>query len=99
MKNILIDCLGVLLYGSGFLFWPVCALLWRRKRRTTALRWVFLTQLAGNLVFAGLALLSIVKLEHGYYWFILSIFLNILFTPLAFGAAIYDYVNGERRAA
>ena len=76
----------------------LCAVLWRRKRRTTALRWMFLAQLAGNLVLAGLALLSIVKLEHGYDWLILSILLNIVFTPLAFGAAIYDFVHGERRA-
>ena len=99
MKNIFISGLGVLLYGSGFLFWPVCALLWRGRRRTTALRWVFLAQLAGNLVLAGLALLSIIKLEHGYDWFILSILLNILFTPLALGAAIYDFVHSRTRAA
>ncbi len=99
MENILISCLGILLYGSGFLFWPVCALLWRGKRRTKALRWVFLAQLAGNIVLAGLALLSIIKLEHGYYWFMLSIFLNILFTPLALGAAIYDFGHTKSEAA
>ena len=99
MRDILIKCLGVPLYASGFLFWPVFALLWHRKRRTTALRWVFFVQLACTLVLVGLACFSSIKLEHGYYWLMLLILLNLLFTPVALGAAIYDFVRNQTRAA
>ena len=42
MRDVFIGIFGILLYASGLLVWPVCLLLWRKKRRrTTASRWVF----------------------------------------------------------
>jgi hypothetical protein len=33
-------------------------------------------------------------LEHQYYWLILMIVVNVVFTPAAIAAAIYDYARG-----
>ena len=86
-----------LLSGSGFLIWPVCALLWRGKKRTSALRWVFLAQSAGNSILVGFALLSNTKLEYRD-WLTVLIVSNLLFTPLVLGAAIYDFAYNIRWA-
>jgi hypothetical protein len=98
MNDLAVAPLAILLYGSGLLIWPVCALLWRKKRRTLALRWVSLSELIGLLVLYGFASFSRGILEHGYYWLVLMILANIVFTPLAMGAAIYDYFRGQPHA-
>lgn len=91
MEDIAINVLGALCFGSGFLFWPICALAWRAKRRTTVLRWVFVGQVVCTLVLGGFALLSGVKVDPGDAWLILLEFLNVFFTALAMIAAIVDY--------
>ena len=92
IENLLIGILGVLLYASGLLAWPVCGLLWRRKKRhTRALRWVFFCELACQLVIIGFFIFSRGILEHQYDLLICSILVNIAFTPLMILAALYDY--------
>ena len=96
MSEALVCILGALLYLSGLLVWPIFALLWRKKkRRTIALRWVFFSALLCMLVLFGLATSRIVKLEHGYDWFIVWIPLNLLFTFAGLVAAIYDWAQSE----
>src|SRR5690349_20278222 len=99
MRDIALAPLAILLCGSGLLVWPTCALLWRKKRRTRALRWFFFSELLCQLVLAGFAVIPYRILEHGYYWLILMIMTNIVFTPLAIGAAFYDYFRGENHVA
>jgi hypothetical protein len=99
MHDIAFAPLAILLYGSGLLVWPVCALLWRKKRRTRALRWVFLSELLCLLVLFGFAAFSRGILEHGYSWLILMIVANIAFTPLAMGGACYDYFRARKHGA
>lgn len=97
-ESILTTDFLLLLSGSGFLFWPVCALVWRGKRSTSALRWMFLAQLAFNLVWAVFALLPHVNMEFRD-WCSRSVQLNLfLFLPLAIGAAIYDFADSEQWA-
>src|SRR5215472_5578523 len=96
MPEVLINIFGTLLYVSGLLLWPIFALLWcRKKRRTIALRWVFFLELLCLAVIYVLAKTRIVKLEHGYYWFILWIPLNLLFTLAGLFAAMYDWAHSE----
>jgi hypothetical protein len=100
MKDVLIYVLGVLLYASGLLIWPTCALLWRGTgRRTRALMCVFFGQLLLLLALVAFFIFSNGLLEHQYYWLLLMIMLNLGFTPLAIGAACYDYFRGHNRAA
>ena len=100
MKALLIDLFGSLFYTSGFLIWPLCVFLWRKQKpRTTALRWLFFGELVCFAAVGGLALSSAVHLEHGYYWCIILIVVNVIFTVLALGAAIYDYDESRRGAA
>jgi ABC-type phosphate transport system permease subunit len=90
-ENILMYMLGAVLYFSGLLVWPVYALLWRkRRRRTRALRWVFFSQLSCELVLAGFFFFSRGLMEHQYGWLFLMLVLNVVFTPVALLAAIYD---------
>ena len=94
MSDALISIFWSLLYLSGLLVWPIFALLWcKKKRRTPALRWVFFSELLCMLVVYGLAASGIVKLGHGYYWFIVWIPLNLLFTFAGIVAAIYDWAQ------
>ncbi len=96
MERILITYLVLLLYGGGFLLWPVFALLWRGKRSTFALRRMFLAQVACNLVLAGFAFFSNIPLGQDN-WLILLFLLNtLLFTPLAIGAAVYDFFRSQQ---
>lgn len=83
--------LGAVLYSSGLLVWPVCAFLWHQnKRKTTGLRWVFLCQLVCDVVLAGFFIFSRNLLEHQYGWLFLMLVVNVVFTPAAIIAAIYD---------
>lgn len=96
MTSVLIGVIVGLFYVSGFLLWPLFALFWRKKRRrTTALRWVFLIELLCLLVLLVLASSGGVKLEHGYYWFIIWVPLNLLFTLAALAAATLDYARTQ----
>jgi hypothetical protein len=47
------------------------------------------------IALGGFAFFGNVKLEHGYYWFILLILLNLFFTLIALGAAAYDLARSE----
>jgi hypothetical protein len=98
MNDAFIALIGALLYGSGLLFWPVCAFLWHRKRRTRALRLVFFCEFTCLLVLAGFAAFSHGILAHGYSWLMLMILANIIFTLLAIGAAIFDYASDAHSA-
>jgi hypothetical protein len=96
MSEAFVNIFVGLFYLSGLLVWPIFALLWRKKkRRTIALRWVFFVELLCLVVVYGLAKTRIVKLEHGYYWFILWIPLNLLFTLAGLMAALYDWARSE----
>ena len=97
MRDIALAPLAILLYGSGLMVWPLCALFWRKTdRRSRALKWVFFAQLLLLLALIGFFVFSNGLLEHQYYWLILMIMLNLAFTPLAIGAAIYDFVSASR---
>jgi hypothetical protein len=92
IENVLIGIVGLLLYASGLVVWPVCALFWRKKKRhTKALRWTFLCELACQLVIIGFFIFSRGILEHQYGWLVFSILVNIVFTPAMILAAFYDY--------
>lgn len=92
MNGIETVLMAVLFYGSGLLVWPICALLWRKKRvRTTALKWVFFSELLCLSVLYGFACFSQGLLEHGYYWFFVMIIVNLLFIPIALLAVAVDY--------
>jgi hypothetical protein len=100
MQDLLIKNGAILLcglfYSSGLLVWPICALVWRRRKsRTRALPWVFFIELAGLLVLMGFCMFSHGILEHGYYWCVYMMFLNIAFTPFALGAALYDHAHRD----
>jgi len=95
MRDIALLPLAILLYGSGFLVWPACALAWRKARRTRALRLVFFLELLCLITLYGFMCFSTGILEHGYYWLVLMILANILFTPFAIGAAIYDFFRSQ----
>lgn len=97
MQDALVFLFGVPLYFSGFFFWPACAWSLRKSGcRTRALRWVFLSQLSLLLVLIGLFVFSKGLLEHQYYWLGFMVLLNVLFTPLAIGAMIFDYRAGNQ---
>jgi hypothetical protein len=91
MKDVLMMVVGGVLYFSGLLVWPVCVFLWRKKkRRTRVLRWVFLCQLLCDLVLAAFCAFSRGLMEHQYGWIFLMLVVNVVFTPAALLAAVYD---------
>lgn len=97
MIDVLLAILGFAFYVSELLVWPACALLWRGTgKRTRALRRVFFTQLFLLLVLVGFAVFSRGLLEHPYGWLFLMLVLNVVFTPLALGAAVYDSSRAAR---
>ena len=96
MRDIALLPLLIILYGSGLLIWPACALAWRKTRRTRALRWAFFVKLVCLLTLYAFGCFSRGILEHGYYWLVLMIMANIVFTPFAIGAAIYDFFRGQK---
>ena len=89
MPQFLIGLFGIAIYSSGFLLWPIRRWLTRRRRvRGKALLSVFLGQFLSYLVVGCLGFFSTIRLEHGYYWFIILILLNVIFT----GAGIIAWV-------
>jgi len=85
---ILLAPVGIVVYGSGLLLWPLRRRLRRKRVRGKSLGFVFLAQL---LAYAAVACCSIfIHLEHVYYWFIFLIELNIVFTIAAVIAWIRD---------
>jgi hypothetical protein len=92
LDKLVIGLLCVLLYGSGFLVWPVFALIWRRSgRRAKALCWTFFAELLGQAALAGFFIFSRDILEHQYYWLMCMIIMNVLFTPVMILSAVYDH--------
>ena len=59
---------------------------------------MFFGELTCFLILAGFAAFSRGILAHGYSWLILMILVNIVFTPLAIAAAIYDFVSDTHSA-
>jgi hypothetical protein len=99
IKTVLIGLLGALLYVSGLLVWPICALLWRKQgRHARVLRWAFFGGLACQLVVAGFFVFSRGIFGHQYYWCIVSMMVNVLFTPPMIIAALYDHGNQSPKA-
>src|SRR5258708_414890 len=90
---------GSLFFSGVFVLALWSFFFWRKKRRARALRWVFFGQLVLLLVLIGFYLFSHGLLEHPYFWLILMIMLNVLFTPIAIWAAFYDYDHSNDRAA
>ncbi len=86
--QILLLPLGVLMYGSGLLFWPIRRLVRRTKVRGKSLGFVFLAQVGSYVAVACCS--AFIKLEHFYYWFIFLIELNVLFTIAAVVALLRD---------
>jgi hypothetical protein len=94
--NILLAPLVILLYGSGLLLWPIRR--WRRRRQKVRGRALAFVSIAQLMAYAAVACCSLfVHLGHFYYWFIILIELNILFTIAGVIAWMRD-VNFERRA-
>lgn len=97
LLQILLLPLGVLIYGSGLLFWPIRRWVRRNKVRGKSLGFVFLAQL---ISYAAVACCSaFIKLGHFYYWFIFLIQLNVLFTIAAVVALLRDARYERNRAA
>src|SRR5215469_10605215 len=96
LRETLTYVLVPLFYVSGLLVWPMLALLWRGQGlRKTAVKCVFWTELGCLMVLAGFEMFSQGLLEHGYYWCVLMILANLIFTPLALIAATFDYGRGK----
>src|SRR6185436_4827254 len=95
--EILLMPIAVVFYASGLLLWPIRRWL-RRKRsiRGRSLWFVFLGQLAAYLATIIVAAIRPQMLEHGYYWCIILIELNILFTIAGVVAWIRDSVYESR---
>jgi hypothetical protein len=92
--DVILMPLGVLMYGSGLLFWPIRRWVRRSKVRGKSLGFVFLVQLISYIAVGCCSIF--IRLGHLYYWFIFLIELNILFTIAAVVALIRD-ARYERR--
>src|SRR6266571_1283979 len=82
---------AVVFYGSGLLLWPLRR--WLRRRRAVrgkSLGFIFLGQSISYVATLVVAMVRPGLLEHGYYWFIILIELNILFTVAGVIAWIRD---------
>ncbi len=97
LLQILLLPLGVLIYGSGLLFWPIRRWVRRNKVRGKSLGFVFLAQVVSYLAVACCS--AFIKLEHFYYWFIFLIELNVLFTIAAVVALLRDVHYERNRGA
>jgi hypothetical protein len=98
--NVLLAPFVVLLYASGLLLWPIRR--WRMRTRAIrgkSLGFVLLGQIISYVAVAVVATLRPWLLEHGYYWFIILIELNIIFTIAGAIAWIRDSYFERRRAA
>ena len=83
--------IAVVFYGSGLLLWPIRRWLHRKRSvRGRSLGFVCLGQL---VAFSAIAVLAVARpgmLEHPYYWCILLIELNILYTIVGVIAWLRD---------
>ena len=94
INNVFLGLLGLLLYGSALFVWPICGFLWRKTgRHANVLRWAFSLCLACQLTVIGFFAFSHSILEHQYYWCMVSIMVNVAFTPIMIAAAFYDYAK------
>ena len=97
-RNILLSPLLVVFYGSGLLLWPIRR--WLRRKRSVRGRLLGFFFLGQTVAYATIIIIGAIRprmLEHGYYWFIILIELNILFTIAGAIAWIRDSAY-ERRA-
>lgn len=96
--QILLLPLGLLLYGSGFLFWPIRRWVRRSRIRGRSLGFVFLGQLAAYVAVAGCW--AFIKFDHlsSLVWE-----LNEAFTVAAVIALLrdvrYERIQETNRAA
>lgn len=101
LLQILLLPLGILLYASGLLIWPIRRWVRRGKVRGKLLGFAFLGQLASYVVVAICSVF--IRLEHFYGWFVFVIELNIIFTIAAIVAWIrdvrYEHVQEASHAA
>jgi hypothetical protein len=87
--NILLVPLAIVMYGSGLLLWPIRRWLHRKQKiRGRFLAIVFIVQLVSYVAVACSS--AFVRLGHFYYWFIVLIELNIVFTLIGVFAWIRD---------
>src|SRR6478672_10776532 len=89
--QILLTPLAIILYGSGLLLWPIRR--WRLRKdqvRGKSLGFVFLGQCIAFVVVGLMAAIRPQLVEHGYYWCVILIEINLLFTFVAAGAWIRD---------
>ncbi len=94
IENVLIGLLAILFCGSALMVWPICAVLWRNTgHHAKVLRWAFFMALACQLIVIGFFVFSHGLLEHQYYWCMVSILVNIVFTPIMIVAALYDHAK------
>ncbi len=97
LVNVAIAPLALLFYASGLILWPIRR--WRVRKRSVrgrSLGLVFLGQIVAYIAVAILAAFRPWLMDHGYYWFILLIELNIVFTIAGAIAWVRDS-NFERR--
>ena len=97
VRNIFLAPLAVAFYASGLLLWPIRR--WIRRKRTVrgkSLGFVFLGQLISYIATIVVGVIRPRMMEHGYYWFIILIELNIVFTIAGAIAWVRDS-NYERR--
>ena len=91
IADTLLFLLGIALYSSGLLLWPIRRWLCRRQKvRGRALWFVFLIQAAALPVFIFMGTFYSSRLDVGYGWALLWIEFNVLFTIIGIFAWIRD---------
>jgi hypothetical protein len=81
---------GVPLYLSGLLVWPMCLIFGPKKHSWKRVRRAFLRCLFFQLALIVFALLPIKIVQHLYEWFFLMIVVNIVFTIMGIIALAKD---------
>jgi hypothetical protein len=97
LLQVLLLPMGVLMYASGLLFWPIRRWVRRNKVRGKWLGFVFLAQVVSYVIVACSS--AFIQLGHYYYWFIFLIELNVVFTLAAVVAWAHDACYERRLEA
>ena len=91
IAHTLLFILGIALYSSGLLLWPIRRWLCRRQKvRGRALRFSFLIEAAALPLFIFMGTFYSSLLDVGYGWALLWVAFNVLFTIFGIFAWIHD---------
>jgi hypothetical protein len=94
VQGILFAPLALLFYGSGLTLWPIRR--WLHRGKPIRGRFVAYTFFAQIAAYGAMGCAStMIRLEHGYDWFIIAIWLNLVFTVA--GAIAWNF-DARRKA-